>query len=65
MRITFLLPRLNLSGGSRVVASYAQRLQARGHQVTVVARPFAQPTRYERLRTLIKHRRRLRQQSTC
>lgn len=36
MRVTFLLPCDNLSGGCRVVAIYAQQLQARGHQVLVV-----------------------------
>ena len=36
MRITFLLPSDNLTGGNRVVAIYAQHLVARGHQVLVV-----------------------------
>lgn len=36
MRITFLLPCDNLSGGCRVVAIYAQQLLARGHQVLVI-----------------------------
>lgn len=36
MRITFLLPCDNLTGGNRVVAIYAQQLQARGHDVLVV-----------------------------
>jgi len=36
MRITFLLPSDNLTGGNRVVAIYAQQLMARGHQVLVV-----------------------------
>ena len=36
MRITFLLPTDNLSGGMRVVAIYAQKLTAKGHQVLVV-----------------------------
>ena len=36
MRITFLLPCDNLSGGTRVVAIYAQQLLASGHQVMVV-----------------------------
>lgn len=40
-RITFVLPRLGHSGGVRVVARYAEMLQRRGHQVTVVARPVA------------------------
>lgn len=36
MRITFLLPSDNLTGGNRVVAIYAQELVALGHQVLVV-----------------------------
>ena len=36
MRITFLLPADNLTGGNRVVAIYAQQLAARGHDVLVV-----------------------------
>ena len=37
MRITFLLPSDNLTGGNRVVATYAQQLIARGHEVLVVS----------------------------
>src|SRR5882724_4285627 len=37
MRITFVLPPLTLSGGIRVVAIYAERLQQRGHRVVVVS----------------------------
>ena len=36
MRITFLLPVDNLTGGNRVVAIYAQQLIARRHEVLVV-----------------------------
>jgi hypothetical protein len=39
MRITFVLNHVNLTGGIRVVAIYAERLKKRGHQVTVVTRP--------------------------
>jgi glycosyltransferase involved in cell wall biosynthesis len=37
MRITFLMPSDNLTGGNRVVAIYAQQLAARGHEVLVVS----------------------------
>jgi glycosyltransferase involved in cell wall biosynthesis len=37
LRITFIIPPLDRSGGQRVIAIYAARLQRRGHQVTVVA----------------------------
>jgi glycosyltransferase involved in cell wall biosynthesis len=40
MRITFLLPHAGLSGGVRVVSIYAQRLQQRGHKVTILSTPF-------------------------
>ncbi|SLN53428.1 D-inositol 3-phosphate glycosyltransferase [Falsiruegeria litorea R37] len=36
MRITFLSPRSNLSGGLRVIAIHAQMLQDRGHEVSIV-----------------------------
>lgn len=39
MRITFVLPYAGLQGGVRVVAIYADRLQRRGHRVTVVSTP--------------------------
>ena len=37
LRINFVLPLANLSGGIRTIAIYAAALQARGHQVTVVS----------------------------
>jgi glycosyltransferase involved in cell wall biosynthesis len=40
MKITFLSPAPNLSGGQRVVAIYADQLLKRGHDVTVVARGY-------------------------
>ncbi|MBF2000165.1 MAG: glycosyltransferase family 4 protein [Synechococcales cyanobacterium M58_A2018_015] len=39
MRITFVLPYAGLAGGIRVIATYAERLQQRGHQVLVVSLP--------------------------
>lgn len=39
MQITFILPGLNMSGGTRVVAIYARLLRQLGHKVTVVAPP--------------------------
>ena len=52
MRITFVTPPPNLSGGLRVVATLADRLHARGHVVTVVAegpRPLRRRERWRRL----------------
>src|SRR5438552_1934194 len=37
MRITFVLPTVDYSGGTRVVASHAHRLRERGHDVTCVS----------------------------
>lgn len=39
MRITFILPTVNMSGGIRVVAIYAKALSERGHTVTLVSPP--------------------------
>ena len=39
MRITFVCPPLNMTGGIRVIAIYAQLLQSFGHEVLVVASP--------------------------
>ncbi len=50
MRITFVVPGLNLTGGLRVVATYAGGLRARGHRVTVV---FGTPSR-PRLRSRVR-----------
>lgn len=36
MRITFIMPADDLTGGNRVVATYARLLQARDHRVQVV-----------------------------
>lgn len=39
VRITFIVPKPDLSGGIRVIAIYAERLKARGHDVTIVSTP--------------------------
>lgn len=52
MHITFLLPNDNLTGGTRVVATYARLLQARGHQVLVVCNAPPRPGVREILRLL-------------
>lgn len=50
MRVTFLTPADSFTGGTRVIATYAQRLQARGHAVTVVSNAPALPGWRERWR---------------
>lgn len=52
MRITFVLPSVSLSGGIRVVAIYAERLQRRGHDVLLVSPPKRQASLREQLRSL-------------
>jgi glycosyltransferase involved in cell wall biosynthesis len=56
MKITFVSPAPNLSGGIRVIAIYADLLLKRGHDVTVVApRQHAPPPRAQ-LKALLKGR---------
>src|SRR5690348_5110579 len=56
MRITFVVGLADLSGGFRVIATYAQRLQRRGHEVLVVSRPRPKPKLVNRLRAFVKGR---------
>ena len=44
MKITFIIPRADTSGGARVVSIYAKRLAALGHEVVIVSRPNRKPT---------------------
>lgn len=39
MRITFILPEVSNTGGVRAIATYAERLAARGHEVFVISQP--------------------------
>ncbi len=57
MRITFLIPVSNLSGGVKVAAIHAERLQRRGHEVTMIARPFRRPSLAQKLLSLARARR--------
>ncbi len=52
MRITFITPVADMSGGARVINIYAKALQERGHHVCVVSRPRVQSFR-KRLRLLL------------
>jgi glycosyltransferase involved in cell wall biosynthesis len=54
MRMTFVLPFADLSGGFRVIALYADRLSRRGHQVAVVSTPPRPPGWGQRLRALFR-----------
>lgn len=52
MRITFVLPASDLSGGVRVVAVYANALTRRGHEVSIVSPPARPRTAAQVLRSL-------------
>lgn len=56
MKITFLSPPPNLSGGQRVVAVHADQLLARGHEVTVVVRRRDVPSFPRKLRHVVSGR---------
>lgn len=56
MKITFVLPCVSLTGGIRVVAIYAERLQKRGHEVFIVSTPAAEPTLFQQARSLLRGR---------
>lgn len=49
LKITFVLPTMNLSGGSRVISIYSRLLVAKGHQVTVVT-PSSKTTIIQKLK---------------
>lgn len=54
MRVTFVLPHLNLSGGVRVVAIYARLLQQRGHKVAIVSTRREQYSLKAKMKILVK-----------
>jgi len=53
MQITFVLPDITLSGGIRVLATYAERLQRRGHNVVVVSTAPPRPPLRDRVKSLL------------
>lgn len=52
LRITFIMPADDLSGGNRVVATYARIFRARGHAVHVVSSGSSRPSLREQLRVV-------------
>jgi glycosyltransferase involved in cell wall biosynthesis len=56
MKITFVLPTPNRTGGMRVLSIYAQSLQQRGHKVLVVCTPEEVPSFMQRLQSLVRGR---------
>lgn len=57
MRITIVIPGLNMSGGIRVIAIYAERLRARGHAVAVVSPAESRPAFRQIMKALVRERR--------
>ncbi len=53
MKISFILPEHNLSGGNRIVACHARELQARGHDVAIIAPPKPPASMKTRLKALM------------
>jgi len=54
MKITFIIPNADLSGGIRVVAAYAERLKKRGHDVLIVSPPKLRPTPKQQAKSVLK-----------
>jgi len=54
MKITFVVPALNLTGGLRVISIYAELLSRKGHTVTVVSPNKKTPTLKDRVKTVLK-----------
>jgi len=54
MKLTFIVPALNLTGGLRVISIYANLLSKRGHTVTVISPCEKKPSFKERLKYLLR-----------
>jgi glycosyltransferase involved in cell wall biosynthesis len=55
MKITFVMAGgFSMAGGARVVATYAERLLRRGHELLVVSQPSPEPTLKDQARSLLK-----------
>ncbi len=62
MKIVFVIPGKNLSGGIRIVAEHARMLHERGHVVTVVSAKSAVPSAAKRVKAALRGRRILRKE---
>jgi glycosyltransferase involved in cell wall biosynthesis len=54
LKINFILPTVDMSGGNRVIAIHAELLQKKGHDITIISVPHQKQTWHERARELIK-----------
>src|SRR5207245_3362071 len=57
LRIVFVLPHANFTGGVRTVATYARLLSRRGHQVTIISSPDWVPPLKARIKSLLSGKR--------
>lgn len=53
MRVTFVVPDLDTSGGARIIARHAQRLAERGHEVVIVVPSPPRPGVQRRIKAMI------------
>ncbi|MDD5226829.1 MAG: glycosyltransferase family 4 protein [Candidatus Omnitrophica bacterium] len=53
MKISFVLPPDNLSGGMRVIATYAQKLKERGHSVFIAMPPRGPESLRQRIKSFL------------
>ncbi len=53
LKIVFVMACADLSGGTRVVATYARMLLRRGHRVTVISLPPPEPTLKARVKSML------------
>jgi glycosyltransferase involved in cell wall biosynthesis len=51
MRITFITPQADMSGGIKVIAIYAESLQRKGHDVCIISQPAMAPPVSVRLKS--------------
>jgi glycosyltransferase involved in cell wall biosynthesis len=56
MKVTFVLPHAGLTGGIRVIATYANRLRQRGHDIYVVSIPKSPPTIKQTIKSLFRRK---------
>lgn len=56
MKITFIVPTLNFTGGLRVIAIYAEYLSKFGHHVTVITPGKKTPSLFEKLKAFLKRK---------
>jgi glycosyltransferase involved in cell wall biosynthesis len=56
MKITFVLPTLSLTGGTRKLSIYTELLQKRGHKIFIVSTPPRQATSIQKLRSRLRGR---------